>query len=178
MSQHSPPQFFFFLRLAQQIIRMSRQRERTRLHTLIVPPKRSPQGIMSQSIEQTFVCCVALGHLELFNIELCCFVQPKSNVKSIGLWAACHISKDLKHKALYESEKSVAEISTLDTRTSAYSYIFEQASVSHTCQWHGFHYKYMVVLMTTESISFVSLHDGVKKSLSCELLVIGTCYKR
>ncbi len=35
----------------------------------------------------------------------------------------------------------------------------------------------MVVLITTGWNSFVSLHVGVKQTLSCELLVIGTCHK-
>ncbi len=69
---------------------------------------------MPQFLLQTCLCCFALGHLALFNTELRCFVQSKSNVNGIGLWAAYHISKHLKHNALHGSEKA-----TLDTTTSA-----------------------------------------------------------
>lgn len=72
----------------------------------LCPKNFLPKG-SSQFLQQTFVCCFALGCLALFNTELCCFVQPKSNVNGIGLWAACHISKDLKHKALHGSEKTL-----------------------------------------------------------------------
>lgn len=93
--------------------------------------------------------------------------------KALGCGKPCHISKDLKHKALNGPKKTVAEISTLDTRTSAYSCCVEQASVSHTCQWHDLVFSIVFINnIKCMLFSFVLLHIGDKQSSSCEPLAI------
>lgn len=165
MSQHSPPKCIF-----PQPCSINHKSERARIKNSATyfdcaPKTFSPRDHVTDFCSK-HLCVVLLQAIwHCLTLNSAVLFSPSQTSKALGCGQHVTLAKTSNTKLCMDLKR----FSTLDTRTSAYSYIFEQASVSHTCQWHGFHYKYMVVLMTTESISFVSLHDGVKNSLSCEL---------
>lgn len=71
---------------------MSGQTEWTLQHTLILTKNAPPKESCHRFCSIYFAVCFALGHLVLFNTELCSFDQLKSKTSSvfegIGLWGA------------------------------------------------------------------------------------------